>query len=55
MARFRRLDPDWRITNVEDWLPLRRPEDLARLEDGLRKARLPKQLDSRLEAESCSN
>jgi tetratricopeptide (TPR) repeat protein len=41
MARLRELDPAMRITNVEDWCPLRRPEDLARLKDGLRKAGLP--------------
>src|SRR5207244_11025282 len=41
MARLRELDPAMRITNVKDWCPLRRPEDLARLKDGLRKAGLP--------------
>ena len=41
MARLRQLDPAMRVVNVKDWVPLRRPEDLARLEDGLRKAGLP--------------
>jgi TolB-like protein/Tfp pilus assembly protein PilF len=41
MARLRELDPTMRVINVKDWAPLRRPEDLARLEDGLRKAGLP--------------
>ena len=41
MAHLRQLDPALRVTNVKDWVPLRRPEDLARLEDGLRKAGLP--------------
>ena len=41
MARLRELDPAMRVVNVKDWVPLRRPEDLARLEEGLRKAGLP--------------
>jgi len=41
MARLRELDPALRITNVRNWAPLRRPEDLERLETGLRKAGLP--------------
>jgi hypothetical protein len=41
MARLRELDPAMRIANVKEWGPLRRPEDLARLEEGLRKAGLP--------------
>ena len=41
MARLRELDPEFRVTHVKNWVPLRRPEDLARLEDGLRKAGLP--------------
>ena len=41
MARLRQLDPAMRVVNVKDWVPLRRPDDLARLEDGLRKAGLP--------------
>jgi TolB-like protein len=41
MARLRELDPAIRIANVKEWAPLRRPEDLARFEEGLRKAGLP--------------
>jgi tetratricopeptide (TPR) repeat protein len=41
MARLRELDPALRVKNLKDWVPLRRPEDLGRLEDGLRKAGLP--------------
>ncbi len=41
MARLRELDPALHIANVRDWAPLRRPEDLEKLEDGLRKAGLP--------------
>jgi TolB-like protein/tetratricopeptide (TPR) repeat protein len=38
---LRKLNPSLRISNVEDLIPLRRPEDLARLAEGLRKAGLP--------------
>jgi TolB-like protein/Flp pilus assembly protein TadD len=41
MHHLRRLDPDLRIANLGDWLPVRRPEDLATFADGLRKAGLP--------------
>jgi len=42
MARLHRVDPAFRISNVADVvLPLRRPEDFARLVEGLRKAGLP--------------
>jgi tetratricopeptide (TPR) repeat protein len=41
MARLRELDPSVRVANVRIWAPLRRPEDLARLEEGLRMAGLP--------------
>ena len=41
MARLRELQPALRVSNVKDWLPLRRPGDLAKVEDGLRKAGLP--------------
>ena len=41
MARLRQFDPHQRISNLTDQYPLRRPEDLARLEEGLRKAGLP--------------
>jgi len=41
MARLRQLDPHRRISNLMDQYPMRRPEDLARLAEGLRKAGLP--------------
>jgi len=41
MARLRQIDPELRVSNLKDMTPLRRPEDRARLEEGLRKAGLP--------------
>ena len=41
MRHLRRLDPALRISNLEDWVLLHRPEDLATFADGLRKAGLP--------------
>lgn len=41
MAYLREVDPAVRVRHVEDWVPLRRAGDLARLEDGLRRAGLP--------------
>src|SRR5262249_33027425 len=41
MARLRELYPSLRVSNVKNWAPFRRPENLARLEEGLRKAGLP--------------
>jgi TolB-like protein len=41
MGRLRQLDSTLRIANIRDWLPIRRPEDLATFADGLRKAGLP--------------
>jgi tetratricopeptide (TPR) repeat protein len=41
MHHLRRLDPELRISNLTDWLPIRRPEDRATLADGLRRAGLP--------------
>ena len=41
MARLRQLDPELRISNLTELIPVRRPEDFARWEDGLRKAGLP--------------
>ena len=41
MARLRELDPTLRVSNIKDWAAFRRPEDLAKLENGLRKAGLP--------------
>jgi tetratricopeptide (TPR) repeat protein len=41
-ARLRHLNPALRVSNLRDVLgPYRRPEDLARYEDGLRRAGLP--------------
>jgi TolB-like protein/Tfp pilus assembly protein PilF len=41
MARFRRLNPVLRVSNLRDVLgPYRRPEDVARYEEGLRRAGL---------------
>jgi len=41
-ARMRALDPDLRISNLNNRLPpLRRPEDYARYKDGLRRAGVP--------------
>jgi len=39
--RLRQIDPAARISNLKDWLPAHRPEDLATFVDGLRKAGLP--------------
>jgi tetratricopeptide (TPR) repeat protein len=41
VARLRDADPLHRISNLRDRIPLRRPEDCARLEEGLRLAGLP--------------
>jgi len=41
MARLRELMPDLRISNLKEFFPLRRPQDLASFADGLRKAGLP--------------
>jgi TolB-like protein len=41
MNHLRQLDSTLRISNLEDWLPIHRPEDLALFADGLRKAGLP--------------
>jgi TolB-like protein/class 3 adenylate cyclase len=41
MAHLRKIDPAMRMSNVKDWVPLRRPDDLKRLEEGLRMAGLP--------------
>jgi adenylate cyclase len=40
-ARFRQLHPGFRVSSMKEYLPFRRSEDLARYEDGLRKAGLP--------------
>jgi TolB-like protein len=41
MQHLRRIDPALRISNLKERHPIRRPEDLARFADGLRKAGLP--------------
>jgi TolB-like protein len=41
MRHMRELDPTLRISNLTDWLPLQRPDDLATFADGLRKGGLP--------------
>jgi tetratricopeptide (TPR) repeat protein len=40
VARLRQIDPTFRVSDVRQQ-PFRRPEDLARYEEGLRKAGLP--------------
>jgi tetratricopeptide (TPR) repeat protein len=41
VMRIWQIAPTLRVSTVKDWASFRRPEDLARLEDGLRKAGLP--------------
>ena len=41
MEHLRRLDPALRISNLLEPFPIRRPQDLARLVEGLRRAGLP--------------
>ena len=41
MDELRKLYPSLRVNTVKEWQPFRRDEDLARLEEGLRKAGLP--------------
>jgi TolB-like protein len=41
MSRLRQIDPVLRICNLDQWFPIRRPEDFTRWADGLRKAGLP--------------
>jgi hypothetical protein len=40
VTRLRQLDPTFRVSDLRQ-IPLRRPEDIARIEEGLRKAGLP--------------
>jgi TolB-like protein len=40
MERVRQIDPALRISNLKDWYPIRRAQDLARFAEGLRKAGL---------------
>jgi TolB-like protein len=41
MKRLRQIDPALRISNLRDLTPLRRPEDIARYAEAMRKAGLP--------------
>jgi TolB-like protein len=41
MAQLRQADPELRVSNFTDWLPLRQPQHIAMYEEGLRKAGLP--------------
>ena len=41
MRHLRRLDPALRISQLGDWLSIRRPQDIAVFAEGLRKAGLP--------------
>jgi TolB-like protein len=41
MHHVRKLDPSLRLSNIRDWLPFMRPDDLVTFSDGLRKAGLP--------------
>lgn len=41
MQQCRRVTPDLRLSNLKDWVLLRRAQDLALLADGLRRAGLP--------------
>jgi TolB-like protein len=41
MKHLRELDPTLRVSNLADWIPIRRAEDRATFADGLRKAGLP--------------
>src|SRR5262249_32591248 len=41
MQQLRRATPNLRVSTSKDWFPLRRPEDVAMLAEGLRRAGLP--------------
>jgi TolB-like protein len=41
IVQLRELDPELRIANLADWLPIQRPQDLAVFTRGLRQAGLP--------------
>jgi TolB-like protein/class 3 adenylate cyclase/Tfp pilus assembly protein PilF len=41
MSQLRYLDPMLRLSNLADWLPIRRPADFSTFANGLRKAGLP--------------
>jgi Flp pilus assembly protein TadD len=42
MQQLRQLDPALRLSNLHDWLPFQRPQDLDNFADALREAGLPK-------------
>jgi adenylate cyclase len=41
ITQLRQIDPELGLSNLADWIPLRRPEDVALWAEGLRKAGLP--------------
>ena len=41
VARILEIDPTMRLSNLQEFVPLRRAEDLERFAEGLRKAGLP--------------
>jgi hypothetical protein len=41
VKHLRKLDPTFRISGLEGWIPIRRPEHLAQFTTGLRMAGLP--------------
>jgi glycosylphosphatidylinositol transamidase (GPIT) subunit GPI8 len=41
MQELRRSNPNVRVSTSKNWFPLRRPEDVELLADGLRRAGLP--------------
>ena len=41
MARLRQIDPELRISNLKDLLPIRRPEDFSRFKEKASEAGLP--------------
>jgi TolB-like protein/class 3 adenylate cyclase/Flp pilus assembly protein TadD len=41
MGRMRQVNPDLRLSNLGEWLPFQRPEDIDAWADGLRKSGLP--------------
>jgi hypothetical protein len=41
VARILEIDPSMRVSNLQEFIPLRRPEDIDRFAEGLRKAGLP--------------
>ena len=43
IERLRQVDPALRVSNLKDRVPLRRPDDLTRYQEGLRMAGLPEQ------------